>query len=893
MKEHHIILFVTLFAAALSCGNGNETGNDLISEVPADPGIQPLDIPLFFDAAKPDSAADPGDDAHDEGKGEDTTVPPPCKGFQETCSINEDCCSGFCANTPLGRICLGMCIEEGDCPEGWTCRQFNVGADILFFCLPKYPNLCDPCAVDSECEYPGYQPGEILCAPYGAEEGSFCGGPCLVDDDCPGAYQCEDVDGTNQCVASNGHCGCSPKAIGLQLETTCQRTNEHGTCTGRRVCMDTGLTDCDAPQPAAETCDAVDNDCDGTTDDADDLGELTCGMGPCTHTVPACADGKPNSCDPFLGSQPETCDAVDNDCDGETDEGSTDTDQDGKADCVDPDDDNDGILDDGNGSGNPTDAPCLPGSQTGCDDNCPLAVNADQADLDLDGKGDACDPDKDGDGHASTDFTGDDCNDGNDAIHPGMQEGTAYTDVLCDGVDNDCDGATDEGYGDADQDGLADCKDPDDDNDGILDDGSGNGQVFDEPCKAGSVSGCDDNCPVVQNPDQADSDGDGIGNACESDSDGDGWPDGIDNCPNTPNPKQINTDGLDDGGDACDLDDDEDGDPDTTDCEPTNPSVSSIQVENCNGKDDNCNDQVDEGFPDTDEDGIADCIDVDDDDDGILDTKDNCPLASNFDQIDTDGDKEGDACDIDDDNDSVPDEIDNCPKVFNPDVLNTDSDGEGDACDADDDNDGLDDVADNCPVHANPLQEDFDGDKMGDPCDPDQDGDGIANVADTCPYHDDKKDADGDGIPETCEIFFAGHVWPASGFEGASGSEFLVYIQLWKAGVTNLEGPAENIQVTVRYRLQGDVEWQEGTAAYHKDLWFTDDDGYTGYNEEHIFQIPADFTAAGGNLEVDFVPLDTTGGLEYAHPYNNGPIYDQGWNAGKPKTEAPFLYPLN
>ena len=61
-----------------------------------------------------------------------------------------------------------------------------------------------------------------------------------------------------------------------------------------------------------------------------------------------------------------------------------------------------------------------------------------------------------------------------------------------------------------------------------------------------------DNCPLVTNPNQADADHDGVGDACETDdSDQDGYPDNIDNCPLIPNDQ---TDSDHDGiGDACQI----------------------------------------------------------------------------------------------------------------------------------------------------------------------------------------------------------------------------------------------------------------------------------------------------------------------------------------------------
>ncbi len=72
-------------------------------------------------------------------------------------------------------------------------------------------------------------------------------------------------------------------------------------------------------------------------------------------------------------------------------------------------------------------------------------------------------------------------------------------------------------------------------------------------------------------------------------------------------------------------------------------------------------------------------IDTDDDDDGVPDDADNCPLNANADQADAGGDGVGDACDAD--NDGIADADDNCPAVSNADQANANGDAQGDACD--------------------------------------------------------------------------------------------------------------------------------------------------------------------------------------------------------------------
>ncbi len=86
----------------------------------------------------------------------------------------------------------------------------------------------------------------------------------------------------------------------------------------------------------------------------------------------------------------------------------------------------------------------------------------------------------------------------------------------------------------------------------------------------------------------------------------------------------------------------------------------------------------------------------------------------------------GDGCGYDSDGDGIGDDCDRCPEVADADELDSDGDGVPDACDlcpmvADDqkdtDGDGIGDACDNCPAVANDDQADLDEDGEGDMCD--------------------------------------------------------------------------------------------------------------------------------------------------------------------------------
>ncbi len=283
----------------------------------------------------------------------------------------------------------------------------------------------------------------------------------------------------------------------------------------------------------------------------------------------------------------EVCDGIDNNCDGQTDEGF--------ITIYYRDMDNDGY---GNAYDYQVSCTVPTGyvaDNTDCNDNDPIQHPGQIWYLDADGDGysegtsiSSCSRPWGYKADLELIALSGDCNDGDFAVNPGAAE-------VCDSIDNNCNGSTDEGvlityYQDSDGDGFGDsaisqtgCSPP-------------TGYVADN-------TDCDDN-DLIEHP----------GQTWYKDADDDGYSDGTTDTSSCTRPSGYKA--------ASELT------ATSGDCNDANSAVYPGAPELCDGLDNNCNSTVDEGFPDTDSDGAADCVDGDDDNDGIPDEADIHPLTS-------------------------------------------------------------------------------------------------------------------------------------------------------------------------------------------------------------------------------------------------------------------------
>ena len=230
----------------------------------------------------------------------------PYEGIPETCNGLDDNCNGL--------------IDEG--------TLANVGDD----CFPGMPGPVPMVFGTCELGELACIGGALVCTDYVLPSPEICDGrdnDCdnTVDDTIPGVgVTCGN--GTGECEPGQTVCHVVSTAGGCMVDASCAS----GQVCNASVCQTWDIECNDPSEASSEICDGRDNNCNGATDEGVPGVGTACGSGTgqCSPGQQECVlDSGGNPADPADWSivcvnpdeaSRETCDGVDNDCDGETDE---------------------------------------------------------------------------------------------------------------------------------------------------------------------------------------------------------------------------------------------------------------------------------------------------------------------------------------------------------------------------------------------------------------------------------------------------------------------------------------------------------------------------------------------------------------------------------------------
>ncbi|MCD6498938.1 MAG: DUF4114 domain-containing protein [Deltaproteobacteria bacterium] len=342
----------------------------------------------------------------------------------ETCNGLDDDCNGTPDDnlTDDGQPCGS---NVGQCQQGVTvCYQHHL---ICQGEVKPSPEVCDN--IDNNCDNDTDNNPIDEGATCGTDVGECSHGTTVCSN---GALTCQGAVGPQPEVCDNLDNDCN-NAIDdnpIDVGGTCGK--DEGECqTGTMVCSN-GAPICQgAVGPQSEVCDNLDNDCDGHTDNnpTDAGGSCGSGVGECQTGIEVCVNGA-LVCQGSIGPQPEVCDGNDNDCNGVVDDNPV---------------DEGGPCGENKGECRPGIYQCI-GGQLVCQGAIgPQPEVCDGRDNDCDGVVDNDDP---GGGGVCGITNEGICSLG--AIHciaGALQCDGAVGPVseICDCVDNDCDGQTDNG----------------------------------------------------------------------------------------------------------------------------------------------------------------------------------------------------------------------------------------------------------------------------------------------------------------------------------------------------------------------------------------------------------------------------------------------------------------